>query len=163
MVVLNPKQHPRCAFRCRRRDRPQPSTLNPQPETRNPKPETRNPKPETRNPKPETPQVLVLIPSVLDPLGPLGFNFARAGSGYGAGRLGFHAPHAYTPATEPHDLKPRTVVFTSSPTPYTLNPEPGTQQVLVSIPSVLDPDMAPDGFHALHAYTPATEPYDLWK
>ena len=23
--------------------------------------------------------------------------------------------------------------------------------------------MAPDGMHALHAYTPATEPYDLWK
>eukprot|EP00287_Rhodomonas_sp_CCMP768_P022928 CAMPEP_0202818124 /NCGR_PEP_ID=MMETSP1389-20130828/8102_1 /ASSEMBLY_ACC=CAM_ASM_000865 /TAXON_ID=302021 /ORGANISM="Rhodomonas sp., Strain CCMP768" /LENGTH=357 /DNA_ID=CAMNT_0049490429 /DNA_START=47 /DNA_END=1120 /DNA_ORIENTATION=- len=35
--------------------------------------------------------------------------------------------------------------------------------VLISIPSVLDPSMAPDGTHALHAYTPATEPYDLWK
>jgi len=35
--------------------------------------------------------------------------------------------------------------------------------VLLSIPSVLDPDMAPDGYHSLHAYTPATEPYDLWK
>ena len=35
--------------------------------------------------------------------------------------------------------------------------------VLISIPSVLDTSMAPDGMHALHAYTPATEPYDLWK
>nr|ATQ36019.1 prolycopene isomerase [Proteomonas sulcata] len=35
--------------------------------------------------------------------------------------------------------------------------------VLISIPSVLDPSMAPEGMHALHAYTPATEPYDLWK
>lgn len=35
--------------------------------------------------------------------------------------------------------------------------------VLVSIPSVLDPSLAPEGMHALHAYTPATEPYDLWK
>ena len=33
--------------------------------------------------------------------------------------------------------------------------------VLISIPSVLDPSMAPEGMHALHAYTPATEPYDL--
>ena len=35
--------------------------------------------------------------------------------------------------------------------------------VLISIPSVLDPSLAPDGMHALHAYTPATEPYDMWK
>jgi len=35
--------------------------------------------------------------------------------------------------------------------------------VLISIPSVLDASLAPDGMHALHAYTPATEPYDLWK
>jgi phytoene dehydrogenase-like protein len=35
--------------------------------------------------------------------------------------------------------------------------------VLVSIPSVLDPSLAPEGKHTLHAYLPATEPYDLWK
>ncbi|EKX32504.1 hypothetical protein GUITHDRAFT_82257 [Guillardia theta CCMP2712] len=35
--------------------------------------------------------------------------------------------------------------------------------VLISIPSVLDPSLAPEGTHCLHAYTPATEPYDLWK
>ncbi len=35
--------------------------------------------------------------------------------------------------------------------------------MLVSIPSVLDPSMAPEGCHSLHAYVPATEPYDLWK
>lgn len=34
--------------------------------------------------------------------------------------------------------------------------------VLVSIPSVLDPDLAPPGKHCIHAYTPATEPYELW-
>src|SRR5579883_121687 len=34
--------------------------------------------------------------------------------------------------------------------------------VAVSIPSVLDPDLAPPGKHCIHAYTPATEPYDLW-
>ena len=35
--------------------------------------------------------------------------------------------------------------------------------VLLSIPSVLDPQMAPPGKHTLHAYVPATEPWDLWK
>jgi phytoene dehydrogenase-like protein len=34
--------------------------------------------------------------------------------------------------------------------------------VVVSIPSVLDPDLAPPGKHCIHAYTPATEPYELW-
>lgn len=35
--------------------------------------------------------------------------------------------------------------------------------VLISIPSVKDPSMAPAGKHCLHAYLPATEPYHLWK
>ncbi|GAV63296.1 NAD_binding_8 domain-containing protein [Cephalotus follicularis] len=34
--------------------------------------------------------------------------------------------------------------------------------VLISVPSVLSPDLAPPGKHMLHAYTPGTEPYDLW-
>jgi phytoene dehydrogenase-like protein len=34
--------------------------------------------------------------------------------------------------------------------------------VVVSIPSVLDPSLAPAGKHCIHAYTPATEPYELW-
>ena len=35
--------------------------------------------------------------------------------------------------------------------------------VVVSIPSVLDPSMAPAGRHVLHAYTPANEPWELWQ
>ena len=35
--------------------------------------------------------------------------------------------------------------------------------VLVSCPSMLDPELAPKGYHALHAYTPATEPWEEWK
>ena len=34
--------------------------------------------------------------------------------------------------------------------------------VVLSIPSVLDPSMAPAGRHVLHAYTPASEPWELW-
>ncbi|CAD7702081.1 unnamed protein product [Ostreobium quekettii] len=34
---------------------------------------------------------------------------------------------------------------------------------LISIASVIDPDFAPPGKHSLHAYVPATEPWDLWK
>lgn len=35
--------------------------------------------------------------------------------------------------------------------------------VLISIPSVIDPDLAPAGKHTLHAYFPATEPYGPWQ
>ncbi|XP_044488324.1 prolycopene isomerase, chloroplastic [Mangifera indica] len=35
--------------------------------------------------------------------------------------------------------------------------------VLISIPSVLSPDLAPPGKHVLHAYTPGTEPFELWE
>ncbi|KAL5704097.1 hypothetical protein ACHQM5_022570 [Ranunculus cassubicifolius] len=35
--------------------------------------------------------------------------------------------------------------------------------VLISVPSVLSPDLAPPGKHVLHAYTPGTEPYGLWE
>jgi len=35
--------------------------------------------------------------------------------------------------------------------------------VLVSVPSLLDPDCAPKGYHTLHAYTPATEPWADWE
>ncbi len=34
--------------------------------------------------------------------------------------------------------------------------------VLISIPSVLDPSLAPPGKHAIHVYTPGNEPLDLW-
>ncbi|GKY90954.1 hypothetical protein MPSEU_000068200 [Mayamaea pseudoterrestris] len=34
--------------------------------------------------------------------------------------------------------------------------------VLCSMPSLIDPTMAPSGKHVLHAYTPATEPYEDW-
>ena len=35
--------------------------------------------------------------------------------------------------------------------------------VLVSIASVLDPTLAPDGKHVIHAYTPGNEPLELWQ
>ncbi|MER3477448.1 MAG: carotene isomerase [Leptolyngbya sp. ERB_1_2] len=35
--------------------------------------------------------------------------------------------------------------------------------VLISIPSLLDPSLAPPGKHTLHVYTPGNEPYDLWE
>jgi phytoene dehydrogenase-like protein len=33
----------------------------------------------------------------------------------------------------------------------------------ISIPSTLDPSMAPEGHHAIHAYTAGNEPYALWE
>ncbi|MBD3881069.1 NAD(P)/FAD-dependent oxidoreductase [Phormidium tenue FACHB-886] len=35
--------------------------------------------------------------------------------------------------------------------------------VLVSIPSILDPALAPPGKQTIHVYTPGNEPYDLWN
>ena len=35
--------------------------------------------------------------------------------------------------------------------------------LVISIPSVLDPAMAPPGHHVLHAYTPANEPWQPWQ
>ena len=35
--------------------------------------------------------------------------------------------------------------------------------ILISIPSVLDPSLAPSGKHTLHVYTPGNEPYELWE
>lgn len=35
--------------------------------------------------------------------------------------------------------------------------------VLISIPSLLDPSLAPPQKHSLHIYTPGNEPYSLWQ
>ena len=35
--------------------------------------------------------------------------------------------------------------------------------VLVSIPSLLDPSLAPPGKQVIHVYTPGNEPYQLWQ
>ena len=35
--------------------------------------------------------------------------------------------------------------------------------VVVSIPSLLDPSLAPSGKHVIHVYTPGNEPYAVWQ
>lgn len=35
--------------------------------------------------------------------------------------------------------------------------------IVMSIPTVLDPSLAPPGKHTIHVYTPATEPYEIWQ
>lgn len=35
--------------------------------------------------------------------------------------------------------------------------------VLISVPSVLSPNLAPPGKHVLHSYLPGTEPFGLWE
>ena len=35
--------------------------------------------------------------------------------------------------------------------------------VLISLPSLIDPSLAPPGKHMIHVYTPGNEPYDLWQ
>ena len=35
--------------------------------------------------------------------------------------------------------------------------------IVVSVPSLLDPDLAPEGHHTIHAYTAGNEPYSAWE
>lgn len=35
--------------------------------------------------------------------------------------------------------------------------------LVLSMPSLLDPSLAPEGHHGLHGYTPANEPWELWR
>jgi phytoene dehydrogenase-like protein len=35
--------------------------------------------------------------------------------------------------------------------------------VVVSVPSKLDPSLAPEGYHVIHAYGAGNEPFDIWK
>jgi len=35
--------------------------------------------------------------------------------------------------------------------------------IVVSVPSLLDPSLAPPGYHVLHAYTAGNEPYEVWE
>lgn len=46
---------------------------------------------------------------------------------------------------------------------WSLGVEAPQNVVLISIPSVLDPALAPAGKHTIHAYTPGSEPYALWQ
>ncbi|CAK9092777.1 unnamed protein product [Durusdinium trenchii] len=46
---------------------------------------------------------------------------------------------------------------------WTRGVEAEENAVLISIPSVEDPSLAPEDCGVLHAYTPATEPWERWK
>jgi carotene isomerase len=35
--------------------------------------------------------------------------------------------------------------------------------IVMSIPSLIDPSLAPDGKHVIHVYTPGNEPYQIWQ
>lgn len=43
------------------------------------------------------------------------------------------------------------------------DPDPAAHVPAAQLQSVKDPSMAPAGKHCLHAYLPATEPYEIWK
>mmetsp|Transcript_25062 Transcript_25062/g.83337 ORF Transcript_25062/g.83337 Transcript_25062/m.83337 type:complete len:239 (+) Transcript_25062:1369-2085(+) len=59
----------------------------------------------------------------------------------------------------PPDLPPQWTVVNSWDVPIDA---PGNV-IVVSVPSILDPSLAPEGHHVLHAYVPATEPYSEWE
>ncbi|NMF86572.1 NAD(P)/FAD-dependent oxidoreductase [Nodosilinea sp. P-1105] len=59
----------------------------------------------------------------------------------------------------PPDLACHAIVVNDWDTPITA-PQ---NLVVMSIPTVLDPSLAPLGKHTIHVYTPGNEPYDLWQ
>ncbi len=77
------------------------------------------------------------------------------------------SPTLYTPHTHTHththapgldDLEMHHIVVNS----WQHGVDAEQNVVLISIPSVVDPSLAPPGKHTLHAYYPATEPYEPW-
>jgi len=59
----------------------------------------------------------------------------------------------------PDDLPPQWTVVNSWDVPID---SPGNV-IVVSVPSLLDPSLAPEGHHVIHAYTAGNEPYHLWE
>lgn len=59
----------------------------------------------------------------------------------------------------PKDLPPQWTVVNDWNVPID---HPGNV-IVVSMPSKLDPDLAPEGYHVIHAYTAGNEPYDIWE
>jgi len=59
----------------------------------------------------------------------------------------------------PADLPPQWTIVNSWDVPIDA---PGNV-IVVSVPSLLDPSLAPDGYHTIHAYTAGNEPYAVWE
>jgi len=59
----------------------------------------------------------------------------------------------------PNDLPPQWTIVNSWEVPIDA---PGNV-IVVSVPSLLDPTLAPDGYHTIHAYTAGNEPYEVWE
>ena len=59
----------------------------------------------------------------------------------------------------PPDLPPQWTIVNSWDVPID---SPGNV-IVVSVPSLLDPGLAPEGHHVIHAYTAGNEPYEIWE
>jgi len=59
----------------------------------------------------------------------------------------------------PADLPPQWTVVNSWDVPIDA---PGNV-IVVSVPSLLDPSLAPEGHHVIHAYTAGNEPFSAWE
>ena len=59
----------------------------------------------------------------------------------------------------PAELPPQWTVVNSWDVPIDA---PGNV-IVVSVPSLLDPSLAPEGHHVIHAYTAGNEPYEVWE
>lgn len=89
-----------------------------------------------------------------------------AGEGVAAGGTGaplcksfMHLHLGVKAASLPADLPPQWTIVNSWDVPID---SPGNV-IVVSVPSLLDPSLAPDGYHCIHAYTAGNEPFSVWE
>jgi len=68
--------------------------------------------------------------------------------------------HMALPANAiPHDAPPQWTVVSS----WDHGIDARSNVIVVSVPTKLDPSLAPEGYHVIHAYTAGNEPFDLWQ
>ena len=102
--------------------------------------------------------------ALLAPAAPVYYD--DAGAGVAAGGVGaplcksfMHLHLGVKADALPADLPPQWTVVQSWDVPIDA---PGNV-VVVSVPSLLDPDLAPEGHHVIHAYCAGSEPFSVWE
>jgi len=84
---------------------------------------------------------------------------AAGGSGLPLCKSFMHLHLGVSADVMPADLPPQWTIVNSWDVPIDA---PGNV-IVVSVPSLLDPSLAPEGHHVIHAYTAGNEPYHVWE
>ena len=100
-----------------------------------------------------------LSPSLLDDDGDGSSSGSSDGTGVPLCKSFMHLHLGVDASLLPPDLPPQWTVVTTWDGPIDA---PG-KVVVVSVPSLLDPSLAPEGHHVIHAYAAGNEPFSVWE